>query len=61
MEKEDSCHFCKKPAVTIQRIPIDADVVHDGDEYEMMPLYGNVGLCQEHFEAWEDGELYKQY
>ncbi len=55
--KDDTCHYCNRLAVDTRRVVVDVDAGHDGDEWYAHPLYSEVGLCQEHLDAYENGEL----
>ena len=54
------CYFCDRESIGEFRIIIDCDVVHDGDDWQNIPLYSTEPLCMEHKEAHDNNELYER-
>jgi hypothetical protein len=54
---EEHCFYCDKLAEDTRNIVVDVDVSHDGDGWFNNPLHEDVGLCKEHLETYENGEL----
>jgi hypothetical protein len=52
---ENKCHYCNNEGTITARVVVDADVVHDGDDWAVTALKSDVLVCENCAEAIEEG------